>query len=275
MVQETAAGSYASYWNMSAMPFQNTPDPRFLYMSRQHEEALARMLYVAQGHKGAGLLTGVFGCGKTVLAQAMLDALRPGTYKAAFIANPLLDATEMLRSVVRGLRAIELPQKKTELSADYLLEVLAKTLEDNLHNGQETLVIIDEAHIITDPAVFEQLRLLLNFQHRNRFMLTLFLVGQPELRKKVEDNKPLDQRIALKYYLEALPSDDTKKYIQHRLAVAGVRRQVFTDGAVEVIHRQTGGIPRLINTVADLCLFGGAMKKAAAIDEGIAKEAVA
>lgn len=274
MPHEIVIRPYTTYWNMSALPFQNTPDPRFLYLSRQHEEAMARMLYTIQARKGGGLITGVFGCGKTVLVQAIIDALPLGKYKVALVNNPQLDAAEILRSIVRSLRAIDLSQKRTELSTDYLLEVLSKTLDDNMHNGQDTLVVIDEAHIIKDEAVFEQLRLLLNFQRRDRFLLTLLLVGQPELRSKVEDNKPLDQRIALKYSLEALPLDDTKKYIEHRLGVVGVKKPVFTDAAVQAIHLHAGGIPRLINTACDLCLFDGAIKMAREIDEGLVKEAI-
>lgn len=139
---------YETYWNLKEMPFENTPDPRFLYRSRQHEEALARMLYIIRYRKGAGLLTGVFGCGKTLLVQALLDEINQEKYKTAIINNPQLDYVELLRAIVRNLKVIELPQKKTELSTDYLLETLGQILQNNLRDGKETVVIIDEAHII-------------------------------------------------------------------------------------------------------------------------------
>lgn len=195
---------YEAYWNLKEMPFENTPDPRFLYRSSQHEEALARMHYAIQYRKGGGLVTGVFGCGKTLLVQALLDELSKDKYKTAIINNPQLDYVELLRSIVRNLKAIELPQKKTELSADYLLEVFGQILQDNARDGKETLIVIDEAHVIQDEHVFEELRLLLNFQLRERFLLTLLLVGQPELKQKVEDNKALEQRTAVKYHLQFL-----------------------------------------------------------------------
>ena len=275
MAQEFTINKYDVHWHLTEMPFQNTPDPRFLYLSSQHEEALARMLYTVQGRKGAGLITGVFGCGKTILVQELIDRLSHANYKTAVINSPQLEPVELLRAIVRNLKAIDLPQKKTELSADYLLELLGKILQNNIHNGQETVVIIDEAHVIKDELVFEQLRLLLNFQLRDRFMITLLLFGQPELKQLIEDNKPFDQRIAFKYYLEALNLDDTKKYIQHRLAVAGQQKQLFTDEAIPLIHKHSGGIPRLINNLCDLCLLTGALKKASTVDEETVRQAIA
>jgi general secretion pathway protein A len=274
MVQELNINKYDVYWHLTDMPFQNTPDPRFLYLSSQHEEALARMLYTVQGRKGAGLVTGVFGCGKTILVQELIDRLSQANYKTAVINSPQLEPVELLRAIVRNLKAIDLPQKKTELSADYLLEVLGKILQNNIHNGQETVVIIDEAHVIKDELVFEQLRLLLNFQLKDRFMITLLLIGQPELKQIIEDNKPFDQRIAFKYFLDALNLDDTKKYIQHRLDVAGQKKQLFTDEAIPLIYKHSGGIPRLINNLCDLCLLIGASKHVTAVDEEMVKQAI-
>ena len=262
---------YEAYWNLKEMPFENTPDPRFLYRSPQHEEAMARMLYVIQYRKGGGLITGVFGCGKTLLVQALLDEISQDRYKTAIINNPQLEYVELLRAIVRSLKAIELPQKKTELSADYLWEVLGQILQNNMRDGKETVIIIDEAHIIQDEHVFEELRLLLNFQLRERFLLTLLLVGQPELKQKIEDNKQLEQRIAIKYHLDALNLEDTKRYIQHRLAVAGQTKQIFSEGAIGLIREHSGGIPRRINHICDLCLLGGFSRKASLIDEEIVR----
>lgn len=262
---------YEAYWNLKEMPFENTPDPRFLYRSPQHEEAMARMLYVIQYRKGGGLITGVFGCGKTLLVQALLDQISQDRYKTAIINNPQLEYVELLRAIVRSLKAIELPQKKTELSADYLWEVLGQILQNNMRDGKETVIIIDEAHIIQDERAFEELRLLLNFQLRERFLLTLLLVGQPELKQKVEDNKQLEQRIAIKYHLDALNLEDTKRYIQHRLAVAGQTKQIFSEGAIGLIREHSGGIPRRINHICDLCLLGGFSRKTSLIDEEIVR----
>ena len=265
---------YEVHWNLKEMPFENTPDPRFLYRSRQHEEALARMLYAIQYRKGGALITGVFGCGKTLLTQALLDELSSDRYKTAIINNPQLEYVELLRSIVRNLKAIELPQKKTELSADYLLETLEQILQNNLRDGKETIIIIDEAHIIQDERVFEELRLLLNFQSRERFLLTLLLLGQPELKQKIEDNKQLEQRIAFKSSLNALDLEDTKKYIQHRLEVAGQANQIFSDEAIGLIFEHSGGIPRRINHLCDICLLSGFGKGASLIDGDIVRQEI-
>src|SRR3989338_10100918 len=265
---------YEAYWNLKEMPFENTPDPRFLYHSKQHEEALARMLYAIKYRKGAGLLTGVFGCGKTLLVQALLDEISQNKYKTAIINNPQLEYVELLRAIVRSLKAIALPQKKTELSVDFLLEVLGEIFQNNMRGGKETIIIIDEAHVIQDERVFEELRLLLNFQLRARFLLTLLMLGQPELKQKVEDNKQLEQRVAVKYYIDALTLEDTKGYIQHRLAIAGQLEQIFTDGAIELIQEHSGGIPRVINHLCDICLLNGFGKESSIIDEEIVKQEI-
>ena len=208
------------------------------------------------------------------MVQALLDEISQEKYKTAIINNPQIEYVELLRAIVRSLKAIILPQKKTELSADYLLEVLGEILQNNMRGGKETVIIIDEAHIIQDERVFEELRLLLNFQVRERFLLTLLMLGQPELKQKVEDNKQLEQRIAVKYYIDALNLEDTKRYIQHRLAVAGQTGQIFTDGALKLIQEYSGGIPRVINHLCDICLLSGFSKEARAIDEEIVKQEI-
>ena len=149
---------YESYWKLKEMPFENTPDPRFLYHSAQHEEALTRMFYTIQYKKGAGILTGVFGCGKTLIAQAILNELSSEKYRYVYINNPLITPEELLRQVVRRLKSVSLPHKKTEFSADYFLELLEKILHDYNREGKEIVIIIDEAHIIEDSKVFEELR---------------------------------------------------------------------------------------------------------------------
>ncbi len=263
---------YQEYWKLKEKPFQNTPDPRFLYYSTQHEEALLKLVYAVKERLGAAVLTGVFGCGKTLLGQALLQELSEDKYKIAFIANPQMDYVELLRSIVRHLKAVELPIKKTELSVDYLLEVLDNILMNNMRDGNETVIVIDEAHVIKDEKIFEEMRLLLNFQLQDRFLLTLLLFGQPELRQMVEDNKQFEQRIAVKCHVDNLNESDTKNYIIHRLKVAGSNEQIFTDEAMKLIFEHSGGIPRRINRLCDLCLLAGFSKKVNQISQEIVSD---
>ena len=266
---------YEEYWGLNEMPFENTPDPRFLYYSPQHEEGLARLLYVVERHKGAGMLTGVFGCGKTVLGQALFNALNKNIYQIAFINNPHLKSVELLRAIARQLGAENLPEKITEMSTDHFLEVIANILVNNAKDGKETLVIIDEAHVIDEMGVFEELRLLLNFQVENKFLLALLLMGQPELKERIRKNKQLAQRIAMGYHLEPLSQEEIGDYIAHRLKVAGQGgRFIFSEQAIKPIYENSGGIPRRINQICDMSLVTGFAKKADKVDEEIVQEAV-
>lgn len=234
---------YKEYWQLKEMPFENTPNPRFLYYSPQHEEGLSRMLYVVGQRKGAGMLTGVFGCGKTVLARALFDSLNKNVYQIAVINNPHLKAVELLRAIARQLGAENLPDKLTEMSSDSFLEVINNILLNNAKDGKETLVIVDEAHVIEDAEVFEELRLLLNFQDQDRFLLTILLMGQPELKERIHKNKQLVQRIAIGYHLEPLNIEEVSKYIARRLEVAGGYADIFSADATEIISLNSGGIP--------------------------------
>lgn len=265
---------YEEYWKLTEKPFENTPDPRFFYYSAQHEEALMRLTYVIQERKGAAMLTGVFGCGKTLIASALFEKLQRGSYRMALIANPQLEYVELLRTIAIRLGATGLPIKKTELLTDFLLDTLGEILENNANDGKDTVVVIDEAHIIEDKKIFEELRMLLNFQRKDRFLLTLLLLGQPELRKNIDNIKQLAQRIAIRYHLDRLSKQDTEAYIGHRLKIAGRVDPIFTSEATELIYQQSGGIPRRINHICDMSLFIGFGKKAERIDEGIIKEVV-
>lgn len=265
---------YKEYWHLKEKPFENTPDPRFLYYSSQHEEALMRLTYAIQERKGAAMLTGVFGCGKTLLSQALLEKFERGNYRIAIIANPQLEYAEFLRAITTRLGATGLPTRKTELLTDFLLDTLGEILENNMSDGKDTIVIVDEAHIIEDKKIFEELRMLLNFQHKDRFLLTLLLLGQPELRKNVDNIKQFAQRIAVRYHLDRLNKQEAQDYIAHRLGIAGRTDPIFTAKATELVYQQSGGIPRRINHICDMSLFIGFGKKVDKINEDVIKETV-
>ena len=261
---------YEAYWKLAEAPFSGAPDPRFIYLSKQHEEGLMRLLYLVKAHKGAGMLTGIFGCGKTLLAHTLFDQVKKEGHKFVNITNPRLDDVELLRMIAHQL-GIPSP---SERKADVLIAI-QNSLLDNLRDGKQTIIVIDEAHTIQDASLFEEIRLLLNFQKENQFLLTLFLLGQPELMEKIDLNKPLAQRLAMRFHLQQLGATETQHYILHRLNVAQASRQIFSPEAVALIYEMSGGIPRRINQICDMSLFSGWAKQAMQIDPEIVRDAVA
>lgn len=262
---------YEEYWKLKEKPFENTPDPHFLFISGQHEEALARLLYAVRERKGAALLTGEYGSGKTILSRTLLSELGNERYQTVLIFNPRIPPMEFLQEIVNQLGGNDASESKTRL-----LRTLNEILYNNLNNNKNTIVVIDEAQAIESPEIFEELRLLLNFQLNDLFLLTLILIGQPELKEKVDIIPPLRQRLAIRYHLKGLNESQTKEYIIHRLKIAGSkeREKIFTEKTYGLIYEATGGIPRMINNICDMCLLVGFGAKAKRIDEIIVKDAV-
>jgi len=244
---------YEEYWGLKEKPFENTADPRFLFESSQHQEALTRLKYVIYEEKGLAVLTGIFGCGKTVIAEKLLKILSEDAFEVAIIVNPQFSAIELLRHIIYnfGYKGNTLEKK------DEVVQKLVEILQNNFSNGRRSILIIDEAHLIDDLQIFEELRVLLNYQYDHRFLLTLLLCGQPELREKINNLKQFAQRVAIKYKLEALSREDVKLYINHRLSIAGCTKEVFEESSYDYIFRQTGGIPRRINQICDMSLLTG------------------
>ena len=261
---------YQAYWGFKEKPFENVADPHFLYYSRQHEEALTRLMYVVSEAKGLAVLTGVFGCGKTVVARTLISSLSKGRYEVAFLINPQFNSVELLRDIVYHLGVKDnLPSQKTDI-----LHALDGILRNNFNDGKSTVIIIDEAHLIEDKMIFEELRLLLNFQAGNHFLLTLILIGQPELREKINNIKQLEQRIAMKYHLSGLTLEDTLHYIRHRLKVAGAEQEIFGDEAIRLIQDFSGGIPRRINHICDNALLVASARQMPAVSPDLVSEVV-
>jgi len=257
---------YEKYWGLKEKPFENTPDPRFIFHSKNHEEALLRLLYAIKEEKGAGMLTGQIGSGKTLLSRVITDELiRNKVYEVALLTYPQLDPGQFLQEVIYQLEGSEV---KTE-DRPLLLHGLQERIYKNFNEGKKTVVIIDEAQIIKDEETFESLRLLLNFQLNDKFLLTLILLGQPELIKKINGIPPLEQRIGVKFHLDALSQAEVDAYIAHRIAVAGREEPIFTKEAVEFIYDYSQGIPRKINNVCDIALLIGFGRQVKTIDRDI------
>jgi general secretion pathway protein A len=263
---------YLEYWGLHDLPFENTPDPRFFYLSSIHQEALVRMLYATKGRKGAFLLIGEIGAGKTILSRRLIAQLPAKQYDISLVTNPSLPPTDLLREILYQF-GVTTPsgdrQEQRGNLSNSKLELLHALNEHCLRNwrqGKDTVIIVDEAQCIDDPETFEELRLLLNFQLNERFLLTLLLIGQPELKERIAMLPQLEQRIALRYHLTALDAEETANYIQHRLSVAQASRPIFTPEALRAIYDYTRGVPRRINTLCDFSLLVGANTQATMID---------
>jgi general secretion pathway protein A len=258
---------YEEHWGLDAPPFENVPDPKYYFPSSKHEEALHRLLYGVEARKGAIMLTGEIGCGKTLLSRALILHLTKQKYDIALIPNPSFEVTGFLTEVLYQL-GIAASGSKIDL-----VHQLNDRLLENQKRGMDTVIVVDEAQAIEDDMIFEELRLLLNFQLNDRFLLTLVMMGQPEFRERVMALKQLSQRVAIRYHLPPFSAEDTASYIHFRMKTAGCKREVFTKYATFRIFQQSGGIPRNINTLCDLCLLLGYIDKAEKIDVSIVERA--
>jgi general secretion pathway protein A len=265
----TATGDYAAYWGLSQPAFDNSPNPRFLYLSPDHEEALVRLTYAVQRRRGVALLTGEHGCGKTTVSRALIQRLDAEHYEIALLGKPTWNVVSFLREIL-----YQLGVETTEENKPALLHLLNDVLLRNFQRGRDTVVIVDEAQLIEDPAVFEELRLLLNFQTDDRFLMTLILIGSSELLPRIRLLRHLDQRIAVRFHLNPLDARHTAGYIAHRLATAGRAQPVFTTAATQMIFEFTKGSPRTINNVCDLALLIGALHRLDGIDAATVTTAI-
>ena len=239
-------------------------DPEVL--KRRRQEALARMLYAIRERKGAAVISGEYGCGKTLLGRALMEELDKERYEVAFLFNPKLSSLQLLKELVHQLGGNGNENDKVRL-----MRVLNEILYANFRRGRDTVILIDEAQAIPSPDVFEEIRLLLNFQMNERFLLTLLLVGQPDLQEKLEAVPQFAQRIALQYHLKGLTPAETRHYVQHRLRTAGAYYDMFLDESYSLIYEGSRGVPRRVNHICDLSLFEGLSGRASRIGLGIVR----
>lgn len=263
---------YEAYWGLSEPPFSLTPDPRFLYLSRHHEDALMMLHYAITRNKGAAMLYGDIGLGKTTVSRRLLEILDPVKDRVALIVNPILTPTQILQEI---LEQLEHPLKSRNR------QVLVSALHDKLiecyERGQRVIVIIDEAHLIRSSNTLEELRLLLNCQMNDQFLVSLILLGQNELRPKIERVPALEQRISVRYTLKPLDVTETGEMILHRLRTAGYAGETspFTPDAIYEIHKYSKGTPRVVSQLADYGLLYGMTRKATVIDAFLMHDVIA
>jgi general secretion pathway protein A len=260
---------YEAYWELTEPPFDNSPNPKFFYLSPEHEEALVRLVYTVRHRKGCGMLTGEYGCGKTTLSRALIQRLEAERYEIGLLTNPRWSATDFLREAL-----YQLGVETTATSKSELLHMLNDLFFRHYREGRDTVIIVDEAQLLDDEGVFEELRLLMNFQTDDRFLVTVLLIGSPELRERVRRLKHLDQRITIRYHLNTLDDAHTSAYVAHRLKMAGRTSPIFTDEAVKLIFDFTRGTPREINNVCDVALLVGYTKRVREINERIVADVI-
>jgi general secretion pathway protein A len=262
---------YANYFGLKEPSFSITPDPQYLFLSEQHREALAHLVYGAGENGGFVLLTGEVGTGKTTVCRAFLEQL-PEHVDLALILHPALSATELLRAVCDEFR---IPVPEEDRTVKRLVDRLNRYLLEAHAQGRRPVLMIDESQDLS-PRVLEQIRLLTNLETPKHKLLQIFLVGQPELRTLLQSPvlRQLNQRITARYHLRPFNPEDTAAYVEHRLAVAGVDRPLFTRAALRQLHRQSKGVPRLINIFCDRALLGACVTRSPMVTRRILDKAI-
>jgi general secretion pathway protein A len=261
---------YLDYYGLTDPPFDITPNPRFLFYSAKHREAFNHLLYGIRERKGFVQLTGEVGAGKTTLCRAMLEQL-DGQYSTALILNPVMSADELMQAI-----AIEFGLDVHGMDRLDTIAAINNFLLWQVEQQKETVLIIDEAQDLTDD-LLEQVRLLSNLETDDRKLLQIVLMGQPELRDRLNDHKlrQLRQRITVRYHLLPPNRYEVSHYIQHRLEVSGAKNGPhFTQPALWRVHRYSAGIPRLVNAVCDKAMLAGFVQQADRITYGMVGRAI-
>jgi general secretion pathway protein A len=253
---------YLEHYGLKEPPFAITPNPRFLFYSAKHREAINHLLYGIRERKGFVQLTGEVGAGKTTICRAMLEQLGD-QFATALILNPVMSPNELMKAI-----AVEFGLPVEGLDRLETLSVINEFLLWRASQGKDTVLIIDEAQDLTDE-LLEQVRLLSNLETDDRKLLQIVLMGQPELRDRLNAYRlrQLRQRITVRYHLSALTRDELAHYIQHRLSVSGAKRVPrFTTPALWRIHRYSQGVPRLVNALCDKVLLAAYVRQTDRVD---------
>jgi len=263
---------YTRHFGLARQPFSIAPNPQFLYMSRQHREALAHLMYGVRSSDGFTLLTGEVGTGKTTICRGLVERL-PDEVDVALILNPRVTALELVATLCDELK-IAYPKDTTSIKV--LTDVLNAYLLENHAAGRRTVLIIDEAQCLSAEAL-EQLRLLTNLETSTAKLLQIILVGQPELRELLarDDLRQLAQRITARFHLVPFSRAETAAYIRHRLELAGGSGAIFDERVIDLVHNLAKGVPRLINVLCDRAMLGAFAEGASAVDTRIMRKAAA
>ena len=248
-------------WGLRESPFENAPNPRFLWLSPAHSDALVRLTYALRQRRGCAVLTGEPGCGKTLLTRAVVQRLDPSRYEIGLLTNPHGGRIDLLRQVL-----YELGVETAETSRTELLHTLHELVVGNTQRGRETLIIVDDAQQVEDPAWFEELSALLNIQTNERTLVTLLLAGTAELTASILRVQHLDRRVSIRCALTPFTAEQTGQYIRYRLTVAGGDTALFGRDATVLIYQASRGIPRAINDLCDSALLLARLEGLPAVD---------
>jgi len=261
---------YDEHFGLKETPFTIAPDPRFLYMSERHREALAHLVYGFEMDGGFILLTGEVGTGKTTISRCLLEQL-PENTSVAMVLNPKLSASELLETICDELH-IDYPDGEVSLKA--FIDRINGYLLDCNAQGRKTVVIVEEAQNL-ELEVLELLRLLTNLETNQRKLLQIIMIGQPELLTLLArpELRQLEQRITARYHLLPLSKNDSIDYVKHRLGVAGVKDPLFSAAVLKKVYEYTGGIPRKINLLCDRAMLGAYVENRRYIDKKIVARA--
>jgi general secretion pathway protein A len=262
---------YEKYYGFKEKPFDITPDPKFVYFSETHKEALAHLRYAIREGKGFSVVTGEVGTGKTTLVHTLLNKM-DGTVRTAYIFNPVMDPEDFLNYICEDLGL----KSNGARSRGQNLTLLHNFLLNCYTQNEKVFLIIDEAQSL-DTKLLEEVRLLTNLETAKNKLLHVILLGQPELNKTLADERfrALKQRITIRYDLSTLSLNDTKEYIRYRMKKAGARNlSVFDEGALKTIYEYSKGIPRLINIVCDNALLTGFSQEQNRITKRIIEEVI-
>jgi general secretion pathway protein A len=243
---------YYEFFGFREPPFSIAPDPRYLYLSERHKEALAHLMYGVQGQGGFIVISGEVGTGKTTVSRCFIENA-PAHVDIALVLNPRLSARELLSAICDELEVAHAARASTK----EMVSLINANLLEAYAAGRHKVLMIDEAQNLS-TAVLEQLRLLTNLETAEKKLLQIILLGQPELQDMLAlpQLRQLNQRVTARYHLEGLEQREIDAYVRYRLGVAGLKGEVFSDGALKVLFRHSQGIPRLINLISDRALLG-------------------
>jgi general secretion pathway protein A len=267
---------YESYWQLETKPFENTSEARFYYPGEAHQGALLKLRYAIENRRGAALLTGAAGLGKTLLVQALTRQLSEPLTPIVHLVFPQMPPDQLLAYLADELTGSSTAAAPTVQQSIRRVEA---ALRENAAAGRHAVVVIDEAQVLRDTHALETMRLLLNFEHQSQPILTLLLVGQPVLLPTLDRMPQLDARLGVKCLLRPFTLEESISYVTHRLNAAGATQPIFEQDALETMHMLSQGVPRYINRLGDLALLIGYAEEqpiiSAAQIEAVAEELVA